>query len=53
MAFQKVHKHDKKGYKVKANIQSLIHPYIFSQYSEDVGMGLTDHKSTQRGRLGA
>ena len=26
--------------KVKVNIQSLIHPYIFSQYSEDVWTGL-------------
>ena len=29
-----------KDLKVKVNIQSLIHPYIFSQYSEDVGMVL-------------
>ena len=29
-----------KDIKVKVNIQSLIHPYIFSQYSEDVGMVL-------------
>ena len=29
-----------KDLNVKVNIQSFIHPYIFSQYSEDVGMVL-------------
>ena len=37
-ACQKVHK-QRGDIKVMVNIQSLIHSYIFSQYSEDVGMG--------------
>ena len=31
VAHQKVHKQDRDDIKVKVNIQSLIHPYIFSQ----------------------
>ena len=38
MACQKVHKQGR--IKVMVNIQSLIHPYIFSQKSKDVGIGL-------------
>ena len=38
MACQKVHKQGR--IKVMVSIQSLIHPYIFSQRSKDVGMGL-------------
>ena len=29
------------------NIQSPIHPYIFSQYSEDVGNGLSSQQASQ------
>ena len=38
MACQKVHKQGR--IKVMVNIQRLIHPYIFSQRSKDVGIGL-------------
>ena len=38
MAGQKVHKQGR--IKVMVNIQSLIHPYIFSQKSKDVRIGL-------------
>ena len=38
MACQKVHKQGR--IKVMVSIQSLIHPYIFSQRSKDVGTGL-------------
>ena len=38
MVCQKVHK--QRRIKVMVNIQSLIHPYIFSQKSKDVGIGL-------------
>ena len=38
MACQKVHKQGR--IKVMVNIQSLIHPYIFSQKSKDVGTRL-------------
>jgi len=38
MACQKVHEQGR--IEVMVNIQSLIHPYIFSQKSKDVGIGL-------------
>ena len=38
MVCQKVHKQGR--IKVMVSIQSLIHPYIFSQRSKDVGTGL-------------
>ena len=38
MVCQKVHKQGR--IKVMVNIQSLIHPYIFSQRGKGVGMGL-------------
>ena len=41
MACQKKKKIHKQGrIKVMANIQSLLHPYTFSQKSKDVGAGL-------------
>ena len=43
MAGQKVHKQGR--IKVMVNIQSLIHPYIFSQKSKDVGIGLCARES--------
>jgi len=38
MKKKKIHKQGR--IKVMANIQSLLHPYIFSQKSKDVGVGL-------------
>ena len=38
MAYQKVHEQGR--IKLMVNLQSLIHPYIFSQKSKDVGIGL-------------
>ena len=37
MAYQKVRKQGM--IKVMVNMQSIIHPYIFSQNSKDVGIG--------------
>ena len=46
MACQKVHKQGR--IKVMVSIQSLIHPYIFSQRSKDVGTGHFHYRTLLR-----